>query len=677
MGNFSRAIKRTLKCSVKHFKKHTNFVLLGLWGLMLVYAVLDRGGINLVPHLLQAGLVYLMVLTWTQAGEYKLRFRPLLYLLGGFVLLIVWSEVFSQTRGYGIFEILAFTNGALLFFVFSQRRFKVKQVEKVMQFILILVLVVLVAGYFHYLNEPFRRLAGTFRNYGINYSFFPNACANFLLMTLPLGVYFFGKAKKWRQEIVRAAFLVFWLAGLWLTFSRGAILMLSVGILGWLIYAIYKKAYRQRKKLGKFLKLALILLLSVAVMRQVNVWRAQDFEALDVQEKAALQADEGSGSVRERLDFWEGSLQLMRDNWLIGSGPGSFSYVYPQYQKEMLALSSHPHNWFLKIGVENGILALVMLVGFLIGGMHFVGQRWSGLTAAKRRLVGVFLASASLGLMHNLVDYNFNFVANLALWWGMLGLMMAFLGGSEVAKKKVCRKDKVILAMVVLLSLVVTLVALNETYFNYYFRKGRGMINEQNYSQAERYLAVARVSIFPRNLYSELVKTAGLAYESTKDEKYLDKWFEAALVGLKLNSKDAFLWNELGKFAMFEGRVEQAYEHFGEAVQLDRWNNLGFHLNWTRAAWLLKRPELMENLAGQKKLLEDYLVKLKANAHLTVLSDNPWLAVNLAEDLAEIVRLNGDAELVEGFEGLRAEIEEAYWIEREKFVELYGESHFK
>lgn len=658
-------------------RKHVNAILLGLWGLMLAYAVVDRGGINLVPHLLEVGVVYLMVLMWLQAREFKSNYRWLYYLLGGFILMVVLSAIFGLVKGQGIFEVLAFVSGPLLFFVFSQRKFTPRQIEKMMKFIFGLGLVVVILGFWGYLNEPFRRLAGTFRNYGVNYSFFPNACANFLLMLGPIAVYFWFKAKSRRQELLRAAGLIFGLAALWLTFSRGAYLMLLVGVVAGGIYLIYKNRHQERGKLKLGLKLLAILVLSLVVARQVNIWRLDNFETISVQEKATLQADEGVSSVRERLDFWDGSLRLIGDNFWLGSGPGSFQYVYPRYQKELLALSAHPHNWFLKVGVENGVLGMLCLFGFLIGVAWFLGRDWRTLTVVKRRLVLVFLASAVLGLGHNLIDYNFNFVANMGLWWGVLGMMMAVLGEKKEAVKRLGWNGKMILAGVLLLSIGVFIVALHETYRAYNFRKGRGLISAENYQAAEQNLERARGSIFPRNLYFELAEVYEWGYKRTRERDYLGRQKWALVKGLELNPKDAFLWDELGRFTLREEhQAEEAKGYFEEALRLDSLNSLEFHLDWVRAVELVDSGAIGEELAVKQVLLEDFLGKLRQNAHLTVLSGNPEAAMDLAKVLAEVARVNKNYDLMHKFKRLEEELVEVYWAEREKFEELYGEGHF-
>jgi O-antigen ligase len=50
---------------------------------------------------------------------------------------------------------------------------------------------------------------------------------------------------------------------------------------------------------------------------------------------------------------------------MIGFGPGTFRFVQPQLQHEVLATSDHPHNVFLKLAMERGWPAATFFCFFL------------------------------------------------------------------------------------------------------------------------------------------------------------------------------------------------------------------------------------------------------------------------------------------------------------------------
>lgn len=70
----------------------------------------------------------------------------------------------------------------------------------------------------------------------------------------------------------------------------------------------------------------------------------------------------------ERLNMWRIGLRIFRDYPLFGVGQNMVSQVYPEYNKEKLRPPEipHLHNNIMQIGVERGIFALLIFLGFLI-----------------------------------------------------------------------------------------------------------------------------------------------------------------------------------------------------------------------------------------------------------------------------------------------------------------------
>jgi O-antigen ligase len=68
-------------------------------------------------------------------------------------------------------------------------------------------------------------------------------------------------------------------------------------------------------------------------------------------------------SVGERLEYWGNSLQIIREQPLLGSGTGSFPEVYARAVagRNMLA-TVNPHNEYLLIAVQIGVIGLASLV---------------------------------------------------------------------------------------------------------------------------------------------------------------------------------------------------------------------------------------------------------------------------------------------------------------------------
>ncbi|NOX53730.1 MAG: O-antigen ligase family protein, partial [Planctomycetes bacterium] len=78
---------------------------------------------------------------------------------------------------------------------------------------------------------------------------------------------------------------------------------------------------------------------------------------------------EAPKSLRYRFEYWQGTLRILKEHPWFGTGPGNFRQHYLRYK---LAGSSEeiadPHNLFLDVWANAGVIGLVGLLGLLIGG---------------------------------------------------------------------------------------------------------------------------------------------------------------------------------------------------------------------------------------------------------------------------------------------------------------------
>ena len=82
-----------------------------------------------------------------------------------------------------------------------------------------------------------------------------------------------------------------------------------------------------------------------------------------------------SDSIGERLEFYTNSINLIREQPLIGSGTGSFPVVYAQAvaHKHMLA-TVNPHNEYLLIAVQIGLIGLASLIYLFYRQWRYAGE---------------------------------------------------------------------------------------------------------------------------------------------------------------------------------------------------------------------------------------------------------------------------------------------------------------
>jgi O-antigen ligase len=79
-------------------------------------------------------------------------------------------------------------------------------------------------------------------------------------------------------------------------------------------------------------------------------------------------------SMGQRYTFWKYSAKLFAEKPLIGHGTGSFGREYARIAQGEKFLADHPHNEFLFIGVQLGLVGLIPYLAFL-GSQFYASQR--------------------------------------------------------------------------------------------------------------------------------------------------------------------------------------------------------------------------------------------------------------------------------------------------------------
>ncbi|OYU96741.1 MAG: hypothetical protein CFE21_00185 [Bacteroidetes bacterium B1(2017)] len=70
-------------------------------------------------------------------------------------------------------------------------------------------------------------------------------------------------------------------------------------------------------------------------------------------------------SKNVRFLLWDASFEMLDDtNWLIGIGVGNYKHLMPVYLPFLVNQVSHPHNSYISVLVESGIIGLVIFVYF-------------------------------------------------------------------------------------------------------------------------------------------------------------------------------------------------------------------------------------------------------------------------------------------------------------------------
>lgn len=135
-------------------------------------------------------------------------------------------------------------------------------------------------------------------------------------------------------------------------------------------------------------------------------------------------AQSNSSSVETRQVMWSTTVPAIADNWVLGSGVGSFEQVYQRYEDPAAVTeiyANHAHNDYLEIALEAGVPGILLVVAFLLWWGSRAGPIWRS-AAADRYAVAASIASAAM-LVHSLVDFPLRTAALSAIMAACLALM--------------------------------------------------------------------------------------------------------------------------------------------------------------------------------------------------------------------------------------------------------------
>ncbi len=129
-------------------------------------------------------------------------------------------------------------------------------------------------------------------------------------------------------------------------------------------------------------------------------------------------------SALVRSQIWVTSWALIKQHPIVGIGPNTFEANYraeipKHYFPPLEWLVAQPHNLYLALWLETGLLGLVTLIGFLIWWMRATWQRIK-LASAEDRAIGLACLAAVIAiLVHGIFDTPY-FKNDLAIEWALL-----------------------------------------------------------------------------------------------------------------------------------------------------------------------------------------------------------------------------------------------------------------
>src|SRR5690606_14638464 len=181
----------------------------------------------------------------------------------------------------------------------------------------------------------------------------PNWLATYLVTVIPIGiVLLLTSSHKWQKIIAWSAIVVCY-AAFWYTYSRSG----WIGLMTALIFLLPLSKHINYKKLWSWL---VLLVITCGIISMTSLSMATQRTATSLE---SGELDSSTGQIR--LLVWQGTLDVVKQFPLFGSGPETFAYSFLPHRPTELNqttewnfLYNKAHNEVLHIASTLGLIGL-------------------------------------------------------------------------------------------------------------------------------------------------------------------------------------------------------------------------------------------------------------------------------------------------------------------------------
>jgi len=552
----------------------THFII----ALILIFAPIARGAVRIWafgPIQIAIFLIACIYITYIKY-EREIRFKrtPLDIPMALFLSLCLFSFFNTKYFYASIMEFLKFANLALLFYIvvnFIDEEYKIK---RILSIILASSTAIAMFGILQYLGVMPRDWWGRYDFLSATYVNH-NHFAGYMELAMPLSI---GMILSEKEIGKKALYIYSFLAlssALVLSMSRGAWFSVTIAM-------IFMVVMIRRKKKGFFIFFLFFIFLTAAA---VFIFNAVDFSILSRRVSSYKELD-----FSGRIEIWKGTLQIIKHNWLSGTGLGTFIYNFPLYRTQGLNMFvNFSHNDYLQMASEAGIfnMALMLFMIFLIVRKGLATH--SVANSSFKRWVSLALVTGILSLsLHGFGDFNFYIPANAILFTVYAGLVLNISSRKEEGPQYLVLRPGLLQYRLIKFSAIIALII--AIFFtgaslasDIYIGKSQNAMLKNDMGNAGYFAAIAeRIMPISSSGANELAEVySGSGDNMSQKIDFLKRSASSYLKALRLNPVDAWLWlglgdvySELFKYSIDDyDFVKDADMAYRKAISLDPLNS--------------------------------------------------------------------------------------------------------
>ena len=269
---------------------------------------------------------------------------------------------------------------------------------------------------------------------------------------------------------------------LFFTMSRGGMLSFIAALL---FIALLASTRRSMKNKGwLILAIAVFIVLIIAWLGATPV----------VERILSFKAEIASRYYGGRLPIWQGTIGIIKDNPIFGTGLGTFNYIFPKYQPVGIIAKhyTYAHSDFLELLSEIGIVgfSLFVICGLWTAVYLFCRYSQRHDPWVTGMSICVFGSLSSI-FIHSFTDFNLHIPANAVLLSIILALLVSILNTTNEVTScnaPTIRYPFAILAVILLIIYIVAVIRpairLDPTNAAYHYQLGKATQAIDEYKKA-------------------------------------------------------------------------------------------------------------------------------------------------------------------------------------------------
>lgn len=205
------------------------------------------------------------------------------------------------------------------------------------------------------------------------------------------------------------------------SFSRGAVITLGAFVIGaglaiFILRSVNTVPSTTPRAVNVLLALAFLTTLGFMV-------RYVDFSTLQQRFHEMSKLGVNDPSVVSRIQARDAAWVMLADNWVLGTGAGSFRFLYPIYIKDNpylyeggRAFWEHAHIDWLQIPIELGLTGVLLIAA----GVGWCLWRWVKGRGWRHPVAVMLFLGCGQTLLHAAIDFPLQCPAVLITWWVLL-----------------------------------------------------------------------------------------------------------------------------------------------------------------------------------------------------------------------------------------------------------------